>query len=90
MRRGKRRRGGNGCGYLVFVCLTACVLLVVNAIVIRAMYEGLPPETPPVVKDPRFGRAVLFVGPILLLVVEWTLIDRLKDLFAKSPDLKKN
>jgi hypothetical protein len=33
-----------------------------------------------------FGRAVLFIGPIVLLVVEWTLMDRLIDFFAKSPD----
>ena len=85
MRLGERRRGSEGCGYMVFVCLFACLLLVINAIVVRAFYGWFLPAA-----DPRFGRAVLFVGPMLLLVVEWTLIDRLMDFFAKSPDQKKN
>lgn len=89
MKRVKRRRGGDGCGYLIWVCVLACLLLVVNAVVVRAFYVSLLPAAPPVVAHPRFGRAVLFVGPVLLLVFQWLLIDRLADVFAKSTDEKK-
>lgn len=84
----KRRRGGDGCGYLVWVSLLACFLLVVNAIVIRAIYGHLP-DTASLVKQERLGRAVLFIGPFLLLIVQWMLIDRVIDFFGKSPGGKE-
>ena len=80
-RRAKRRRGGEGCGYLLFACLVACLMLVVNAVVVRALYTVYMPQD-----KPRLGRAVLFVGPILLLVIQWAIVDRLTDLLGRSPD----
>lgn len=89
MKRRKRRRGGDGCGYLVWVCLLTCFLLVVNAIVVRAIYVWYLPAAPPLVAHERFGRAILFIGPFLLLIVQWALIDRVIDFFAKSPGEKR-
>lgn len=86
MRRGKRRRSGDGCGYLLFVCVIACILLIVNAILLRAVYAWCVPHAPDFVGHPRFGRAVLFVGPIVMLVAEWTLVDRILDLVGRTPD----
>lgn len=85
VKRGKRRRGGEGCLYLLSVCVTACTLLVINAVVVRALYGFLPAD-PEIFAHPRLGRAVMFVAPIMLLVVEWMLIDRLLDLLSKSAD----
>lgn len=84
MKRRKRRRGGDGCGYLISVCLIACFLLIINAVIMRTLYIWCLPAAPRVVAHPRFGRAVLFVGPFLMLIVQWMLIDRLIDCFSKS------
>lgn len=71
--------------YLVSVCAFACVLLIINAVVVRALYGYLPAE-PAIFAHPRFGRAVMFVAPVLMLVVEWMVIDRLMDLLAGSEE----
>lgn len=86
MKRGKQRRGGDGCGFLLFACLMACVLLIINAVVLRTLYAWYLPQAPQFVQHPRFGRAVLFVGPLFMLVVQWALFDRIQDLVGRPPD----
>ena len=71
--------GRGGCGFLVVSCLVACALLTINGLVVAAVWAVIEPLAPEPLQSDRFGQAVKFVCPVLLLAVQWWMWDRLVD-----------
>lgn len=84
---GTRRSGrrADGCGFIVVTCLVTCLLMIVNGGLVAASYGWLSSVGPSLLRHPRFAQACLFVLPVLLLFVQWWVIDRLLDLFRPGP-----
>lgn len=72
----------SGCMYAAFVISLSCVMLVVNAFLCIAIYAALP-KYESVEISSRVGQLFFFIVPILLLVVEWNLLDRVQRLFQR-------
>lgn len=64
-----------GCGYLLFVVLISCVLLTINGLIVTNAYYAVAVTLPPGAVHPRFGQAIVFLGPVLLLFIEWWIFD---------------
>jgi hypothetical protein len=70
------RTGRDGCGFALGTIVFTCLLLVLNGILIQAIYHGLYPGGPPSsLQKLKAVQLFLFIGPVLLLFVEWTLFD---------------
>ena len=52
-----------------------CILLVLNGGVIAALYFSLADAGPGWMKNHSVTQFALFVGPVLLLIFQWSLID---------------
>ena len=57
----------------------AAFMLSLNAFVLANIYPIFERFGPRVMDDPRFRQAFLFVGPVLLLVAQWWILDRIVD-----------
>lgn len=64
-----------GCGFLVVSALLTCVLLAINGLIVMNMVNAIMPSLPDEWKQPRVAQAVVFLGPLGLLVVEWWICD---------------
>jgi hypothetical protein len=64
-----------GCGYLLLTILISCVLLTINGLIVTNAYYTLAVTMPAGSIHPRVGQAIVFLGPVLLLVVEWWIFD---------------
>lgn len=64
-----------GCGYLLFVVLISCVLLTINGLIVTNGYYTVAVTLPPGSVHPRLGQAIVFLGPVLLLYIEWWIFD---------------
>ena len=66
----------DGCGFLIGTSVFTCLFLVINGVVLTGVYQILYPGGPPEsTHEARFVQMLLFIGPVLLLFVQWTLID---------------
>lgn len=70
---------GDGCGFLLGTIVFSCLLLILNGVIITGLYQFYlwwspdgPSGTLQRIKAPQI---FVFVGPVLLLFAEWTLID---------------
>lgn len=68
---------GEGCGFLLFTCLFACLMLLVNGGLTLSIYSWLAPGGPKWLRDPRVAQSLMYVGPVVLLVIQWWLLDTL-------------
>ena len=69
-------RGRVGCGFLVVAALLSCVLLGINGLIVMNLVNAVLPTLPSEWRhQARFGQAVVFVGPLVLLVIEWWICD---------------
>ncbi|HEX5105715.1 MAG TPA: hypothetical protein VFV87_17970, partial [Pirellulaceae bacterium] len=64
-----------GCGFLLLSVLISCVLLVFNGLIITNVYAASAATLPEPLRDRRLSQAIVFLGPVLLLVVQWWAFD---------------
>ncbi len=75
----------HGCALLLVTCLTACVLLLINRVLIAWAYLLVTPQQ---WDNDKLHTLALFVGPVLLILPEWWLFDavsrRVSRLFSRA------
>jgi hypothetical protein len=71
----------SGCLYVAFVVVVSVALLLVNALLCLTIYGAIPKSGDEDLAA-RLGQLFFFVAPVLLLIVEWNLLDRLQRLFS--------
>ncbi len=70
------------CLYIAFVVGVSAGLLFLNALLCLTIYAAVPkPRSEPLAL--QLGQVFFFVAPILLLLVQWNLLDRLQRLFDR-------
>lgn len=68
-----------GCLAAFFSVFVGCVMLVLNGGIVASIYVALRPLQPDLLGRPQFSQLVFFLGPVVLLVIEWMLMDALTD-----------
>lgn len=71
----------SGCLYVAFVVIVSVGLLLINALLCLTIYGAIPKSGSEELSA-RMGQLFFFVAPVLLLIVEWNLLDRLHRLFS--------
>ena len=61
--------------YLLVVTMIAAVGLLLNATVVYAMYTALSLLLPAALDIPQLWQFVIYVGPVILLFLEWSVWD---------------
>lgn len=70
----------SGCLYASFVVTVSVSFLLMNALLCLTIYGAIPKsESDEAVA--RIGQLFFFIAPVMLLLVEWNLLDRLQRLF---------
>lgn len=69
--------------YAAFVIAASVGMLLVNAFVCLTVYSALPEYAPPEIMS-RVGQFFYFTAPVILMVVQWNLIDRVGRMFIKT------
>jgi hypothetical protein len=72
----------DGCGFLVLTCLFSCFFLVLNSALVVRFYPMLAWAGPSFLRNTRIEQMMMFIGPVLLIVVEWWLVDLIVDLLS--------
>jgi len=77
-----------GCGFLCVSAMLTCVLLAINGLIVMNLVNAILPTLPEDMRQDRVAQAVVFLGPLVLLVVEWwacdVAIDWLKPVSGKG------
>ena len=73
----------SGCLYALYVVGISGGLLFLNALFCLTIYPLLPKASSEQVSS-RVGQMFYFIVPVLLLVVEWNLYDRIQRLFRRG------
>ena len=67
--------GRLGCGYLLLTVVITCVLLVLNGLIVSNVFYGMIAAFPEFAEFRRAAQAVVFLGPVILLVIQWWAFD---------------
>ncbi|MEZ6134024.1 MAG: hypothetical protein R3C53_03840 [Pirellulaceae bacterium] len=70
-------------GYAAFVVAVSGGLLLVNAILCLTVYAAMPKYESKEISS-AVGQMFFYVAPLVLLVVEWNLLDRVQRLFQQD------
>jgi hypothetical protein len=68
-----------GCGHLVALLLVTSVLLVVDTFAVSLGYQAWREYRGATADNPRIVQAVLIIGPLVLLFLQYWLYDRVRD-----------
>jgi hypothetical protein len=72
----------DGCGNWFFSCLVSLLFLLLNIALTQAVYTAFSPVAPDVFRRTDVAQAVAILAPILLLLLEWWLVEFVADLLA--------
>jgi hypothetical protein len=64
-----------GCGFLCVSAILTCVLLAINGLIVMYLVNAVLPTLPEQWNEPRVAQAAVFLGPLVLLLVEWWVCD---------------
>lgn len=73
----------SGCFYVAFVVFISVGLLLINALLCVTIYSAIPKPNNDELTA-RIGQLFFFVAPVLLLIVQWNLLDRVQRLFRNQ------
>jgi hypothetical protein len=76
----------DGCGFVVLTCLFSCFFLILNSVLLRELYPRFAQAGPALLQHPRVIQAVMFIGPVALMFLEWWLVDLVVDLVTPRHD----
>lgn len=71
----------SGCLYATFVIAVSGAMLLVNAMLCLSIYSAFP-KSDDLQIAPRLGQLFFFVAPVLLMILEWNLLDRLQRMLS--------
>lgn len=69
----------SGCLGMLGTALLTCLLLVPNGWLALTVIQSLRTVMPNLLESPKLVQVVVFVLPMLLLVIEWWLFDKIRD-----------
>jgi hypothetical protein len=64
-----------GCGFILLVVVVSCTLLALNGLIVLNVLESVQGSLPPLFRQQRWMQAYVFLGPVLMLVVQWWAYD---------------
>ena len=65
---------------MVLTCVFSCLFLVLNSALINTAYPQFAENGPDFLRHPRVIQAVMFIGPVAMVFLEWWLADLVIDL----------
>lgn len=72
-----------GCLMALGSAVVTCVLLFVNGSLVLAMLTAFSSSGPSWVRKPEFSQFMLFSMPVVLVVVQWMMIDYVRTRFSQ-------
>lgn len=63
-----------GCGFLMVSAVLTCVMLAINGLIVTHLVQAYSPGPQPL-QNQRVAQAAVFLGPVVLLFVEWWICD---------------
>lgn len=72
------RSSTNGCGFLMLTCLVTCIFFLFNVALTVSVF-GWSAGRFPVLREVKTTQTIMYLGPVLLLFLEWWLVDVLVD-----------
>ena len=78
--RWRTRRQGERDGFLfqMKTVLLMCVLLVLNVAFVASLFRTVAREGPEWLRSPKVEQMILLIGPLVVLISQWWLIDVLR------------
>jgi hypothetical protein len=64
-----------GCGFLCVSALLSCIMLAINGLIVMNLMNAVVPALPEEWNEPQITQAIVFGGPLLLLIIEWWVSD---------------
>jgi len=77
--RNTQKTGRDGFLFQLSTCLLMCALLVLNVAFVASLYRTVAPDGPEFLRHPKVEQMLLLIGPLCVLVVQWWLLDVLKN-----------
>ncbi len=71
----RRAKARLGCGFLCVSAFLTCVLLAINGLIVMNLVHALLPVTRSDTRELRLAQAIVFLGPLVLLLIEWWVCD---------------
>jgi hypothetical protein len=78
----KKAPRSDGCGHFLVTGIVSAFFLVINGVLVASLYMWLSPLGPPILRHPRAASVIAIVGPLLLVLFEWWLIDWMVDVLS--------
>ena len=67
----------DGCGFLILTAVFTGIFLVINGGLFSGLYGLWRVIGPEIFSQPKVAQFCMFIGPVVLLVLEWWLVDLL-------------
>jgi hypothetical protein len=80
----------DGCGFLTLTCVFTCFFLILNSALVARFYPELADLGPNWLQHPRIEQMMKFVAPVLLIFVQWWVVDLAADFFAPAGHVRQS
>src|SRR5262245_2678599 len=70
----RQGRSRLGCGFLLVSAAMTCVMLAINGLIVTNLVAAYSPGPLPL-QNQRVAQAIVFLGPVTMLFVEWWIFD---------------